>query len=140
MKQTGKTIMLLAAAIVMLMAVSAAAQQATEEMQPTDEMSVWQAHRVIIAASQFMEGWVKCRWCTIKLDRISRDSIRFTSDTFEFDVTNDKRGTAHHKVDLKAVCLISPWCSSLFYRDTGTPRQWLCHLRVEEKTKFEGLE
>jgi hypothetical protein len=44
--------------------------------------------------------------------RVDRNSIRFTSDTFEYDVTTDN-GREHHTVDLKTVEVFDIVCQKV---------------------------
>jgi tetratricopeptide (TPR) repeat protein len=96
MKQLGKKITTLAVLVLLLVPV-AAAEQSQESSPRASEMSFWQARRAIIAASKYMQGSA-----LHYIGPVNRGSIRFTSDSFEFDVTSS-RGTEHHKVDFTAV-------------------------------------
>jgi tetratricopeptide (TPR) repeat protein len=83
-------------------------------------MSFWQARRAIIAASSYMQASA-----LHYVGPVNRGSIRFTSDSFEFDVTSS-RGTEHHKVEFTAVETVIAKCQreQCFLRnEAGMPLQ-----------------
>ncbi|MGD0975900.1 MAG: hypothetical protein ABR866_17565 [Candidatus Korobacteraceae bacterium] len=119
MKQLGKKITTLAV-LVLLLVPLAAAEQSQESSPRASEMSFWQARRAIIAASKYMQGSA-----LHYIGPVNRGSIRFTPDSFEFDVTSS-RGAEHHKVEFTAVETVIAKCQreQCFLRnEAGAPLQ-----------------
>jgi tetratricopeptide (TPR) repeat protein len=94
-------------------------------------MTAGQARRAIIASAAYMY------YLSGKAPSgVDRDNIRFTSDTFEFDVTSN-RGAEHHTVDLKTMELLSIYCDN---RDCILRDQAGKRLPNEMRKDLEGLE
>jgi hypothetical protein len=98
------------AALTVLSLSAASPQQPTPA---TDTLSAGQARQMILESSVFMgnsgvEG---------AASRVDRNSIRFTSGTFEYDMSSDL-GKQHYTVDLKTVEVFDIVCVKLGVFDT----------------------
>ena len=93
------------AALVLISILAAIAQPSAPA---ADTMTAGQARRAIIESSTFMRVWANQSGGS----RVDRNSIRFTSDTFEYDVTTDN-GREHHTVDLKTVEVFDIVCQKV---------------------------
>jgi len=99
------------ATVAALVLISIPAAIAQPSSPTADTMTAWQARRAIIESSVFMR-------MRSNLAHVDRSSMRFTSGTFEYDMSkNDKDavnldlGTGHHTIDLKTVEVFDVICS-----------------------------
>jgi tetratricopeptide (TPR) repeat protein len=117
-------------AYLILISVPAAAS-AQPSAPAADSMTAGQARRAIIASAAYMD------YLSGKASaRVDRNNIRFTPDTFEYDVTSNS-GTEHHAVDLKAMEPLSVYCDN---RDCILRNQAGKRLPNEMRKDLEGLE
>jgi tetratricopeptide (TPR) repeat protein len=116
------------ATVATLVLVSIPAASAQPSAPAADTMTAGQARRAIIATNAYMYRYGS--------GPVDRNSIRFTSDTFEYDVTSN-RGTEQHTVDLKAMEPLSIYCDN---RDCILRNQAGKRLPSEMRKDLEGLE
>ena len=103
MKRTSATIATVAALILISIPTAIAQPSAPA----ADSMTAGQARHSILVSSLYMRGW------SYKFGaRVDRNSIRFASDTFEYDMSNSL-GTEHHTVDLKTVEVFDVVCKKV---------------------------
>ena len=91
-----------------------------------DSMTDTQARRAVLESSAFMRGWSHQvgAWA-------DRSSFRFTSGTFDYDMSNNL-GTEHHTIDLKTVGVFDIVCQKL-----GETCIWK-HDAVKQSPKLES--
>ena len=121
------------ATVAALVLISIPAAIAQPSSPTADTMTAWQARRAIIESSVFMR-------MRSNLAHVDRSSMRFTSGTFEYDMSkNDKDavnldlGTGHHTIDLKTVEVFDIVCKKL-----GETCIWK-HDAVKQSPKQEDL-
>ncbi len=114
------------ATVAALVLISIPAIAIAQPSAPTeDTMTAAQARRAILESSAFMR--TRFSWAPV-----DRNSIRFTSATFEYD-TSDNLGREHHTIDLKAAEVFDIVCQKV-----GEACIWK-HDAVKQSPKEEVL-
>jgi hypothetical protein len=99
------------AALVLISIPEACAQSSAPA---ADTMTATQARHAVMATTAYMYVYNSS-----EIGYVDRNNIRFTADTYEYDVTSKSR-KEHHTVDLKDMAPLGVHCD-----------KWMCYLRTE---------
>jgi tetratricopeptide (TPR) repeat protein len=105
--------------------------KAQKPVSGSESMTVWKARRAVVAAMSQKHFFLNTHNVNVlKLSTVDTGTIRFASDSVEFDAVNQKNKTEHAKIDLNTLPRLSVQC---------TFRGVYCRLKGERGEEPAGL-